>query len=82
MEADAVVANAETELGRVDILETFYVAGADVGEALDGLLDAAGNAFVEIGISARAVSVHSISITPIRGAAWPRREECLCRRCS
>lgn len=49
MEADAVVADSQAELGRVDILEELYVAGAGFGEALDGLLNAAGDAFVEIG---------------------------------
>ena len=37
MEADAVVADAEAKLGRVDALKSLDVADAGFGEALDGL---------------------------------------------
>ena len=47
MEADAVVADAETELWRVDALQALEIAGTGFGEALDGLLDAAGDALIE-----------------------------------
>jgi hypothetical protein len=42
VEADAVVADAKTILGRVDAVKPFDVAGAGFGEALDGLLGPAG----------------------------------------
>ena len=48
-EANAIVAAAEAELGRVNALELLYVAGAGFGEAFDGVLDAAGDAFIESG---------------------------------
>jgi hypothetical protein len=37
MKADAVVADAETKLRRVDVLEAFDIASAGFGEAFDGL---------------------------------------------
>ena len=44
-----VVADAEAELGRVDVLKAFDVASASFGEALHGLPDAAGDALNETG---------------------------------
>lgn len=49
VEADAVVADAEVELGRVNALELFHVASAGFGEALDGVFDAAGDALIDSG---------------------------------
>ena len=46
MEADAIVADAETEFGRVDPLKPFHIAGASFGEAFDGLLNAAGDTLI------------------------------------
>lgn len=49
VESDAVAADAESILWRVNVREPLGVAGASGGEAFDALLDAAGNAFVERG---------------------------------
>ena len=49
VEADAVVADAKAELGRVDALQALHIADAGFGEALDRLLDAAGDALIETG---------------------------------
>ena len=45
--ADAVDADAKAKFGWVDGLEAFGVACTGFGEALDGLLDAAGDAYIE-----------------------------------
>jgi hypothetical protein len=43
VETDSVITRAEAMLGRVDALEPFHVARAGIGEALDRLLDPAGD---------------------------------------
>ena len=42
MKTDAVVAHAQAELRRIDVLEAFDVARASHGEALDGVLKLGG----------------------------------------
>ena len=44
MQADTIVADAETILGRVDTLEAFGVTGSGGGEAFEALFDTAGDA--------------------------------------
>src|SRR5579859_5090341 len=87
LETDAPVADAQAELGWVDALEFFHVPGAGFGEALDGPLHAAGDAFVERsqvlqgGLSPFDLS-HSSAVILIPTGAWPLDGEYPCLRCA
>jgi hypothetical protein len=47
VEADSIVADAEAELRRIDVLQTFDVAGTAFSETFNRLLDPARNALFE-----------------------------------
>jgi hypothetical protein len=84
-EADAVVANPQAILGRVDALESFHTAGARAGETLNGLFNPAGDSFVERRhVFQRRLGPldlsHAGPVTLIPTGAWLLHAESPCRR--
>ena len=85
VEANPVVAYSKALLGRINAFELFHVARACFGEALDGLLDPAGDTLFEPfhviqGELGPLDSLHSSLVTLIPSGAWLPHAGYPCRR--
>ena len=76
VEADAVVAHAETELGRVDVLESLDIAFAGGKVTSHDMQDAARGGLVDSGRSALAGSVQAIFFPIVTGPCCEGQAGC------